>query len=483
MDFSDLLMFIVGGLIFPYVKDIWKYQRNLKKKKANTKAVKNKQEYNTTIMNAKYRIWVREILFKIYQNDLETSTQDTNGLKCISLFGKKYPEICFPYIGDCCKKVKDLNKILHKKSPMHEIALESLKPENISSQDYKTILKLRKEFWEIEKENMEFPDNLNFCLNSLKINENNTVSDDISLSANYCTFKDAVNSIRIMEYELYKYFRKIYPRDSFNSKTEEDIKNDVKSLSLYSIWKNLPIRRAIHGGVNLKTDNITPNISLKDIFMNGSTRLSNLSMQVFIAYKKEETDDDYYMFIIKRSNKHIVAAQGFYQFIPCGSLETGYAHNDERVTLNLNIKKNYDIPATISREYLEEIFGEKEYFDTKSLTNNARVSPEEDQRWKFIEDKINKGECKLKFLGLTYSLDTLGFELSFALVLEDSEFYKMFRSQIQGNFEALNQAVLTDEISRVKNLPEIFNTCTVEGGSVGIFYLLKHDKDLQNILR
>lgn len=258
------------------------------------------------------------------------------------------------------------------------------------------------------------------------------------------TYAENVYSTHVLEYELYKLYKK-YPNSSMDDLIKE------------SHHRNHIHQEAIS---SRGTDHFKE--KMKESLTDGKNRDSLLSVQMLVLLKN---GDDYNIKIIQRSSS-VAIAPGCFQIVPSGGFEV---FNDSTAGCSsYEIKDNYSPGMAVFREYLEEIFGQEEFEGKVSgsvseiLLKNTKI--------KEIEDMLHKGDADFLFLGSVMDLSFLRQELSFVLVIHDENYDR--NNQFLGNDESSNkQFVPNIRLSNFENEEEIWGK--LHGPSAAMWELFK----------
>ncbi|WP_026511583.1 hypothetical protein [Butyrivibrio sp. LC3010] len=224
------------------------------------------------------------------------------------------------------------------------------------------------------------------------------------------TYAENVYSNHVLEYELFKLYRK-------------------RKKGYRYLIKKSRIRNAMHKSVCGKDEVQEYFDSMRKSLCRGEGRDSLLSVQMLVLIKN---DDNYDIKIIQRSKEVAVAPERF-QLVPSGGFEilndsvSGYSKYE--------VEDNYSAGCAVFREYLEEIFGIEE-FEGRGVgsVNEALMK---DFRIQKINQLIKEGKADFSFLGSVIDLAGLRHELSFVLVIYDDEYNN--QNQFMGNEECKNR--------------------------------------------
>ena len=307
-------------------------------------------------------------------------------------------------------------------------------------QDYRKY-RYFKEYHQIVGANIKNPDRPGFMLDKLILNKDDKMT---GFESHIGTYAENVYSTHVLEYELYKLYKK-YPNSSMDDLIKE------------SHHRNHIHQEAIS---SRGTDHFKE--KMKESLTDGKNRASLLSVQMLVLLKN---GDDYNIKIIQRSSS-VAIAPGCFQIVPSGGFEV---FNDSTAGYSsYEIKDNYSPGMAVFREYLEEIFGQEEFEGKVSgsvseiLLKNTKI--------KEIEDMLHKGDADFLFLGSVMDLSFLRQELSFVLVIHDENYDR--NNQFLGNDESSNkQFVPNIRLSNFENEEEIWGK--LHGPSAAMWELFK----------
>jgi len=270
---------------------------------------------------------------------------------------------------------------------------------------------IQKEFLSVLGNTVTRPESIAYALRELLFDEKGCLT---GYWAKACTFKLALTTSFVLEYELVKAFSK---RKSLR-KAQQLGRSELELL---------PMRRAIHGQ--------SPK---EDVFVSGVNRFPILSVQMMVLFKSH-IDNKYRTFIIKRSDR-VSYGPRTWQFIPCG-----YFEMFEPQANKYSVRSNFDSRLAIFREMLEELLGKADFIE------NANGVPADnimnDDNIKFLIDAIENERAHFRWLGAILDLVTLTHKLSFLLVIDDPAFSTRY---FEPNFEARHlQIFLLEQIGDV----------------------------------
>lgn len=267
----------------------------------------------------------------------------------------------------------------------------------------------QKHYYKIMKGTIKRPNLVGFELDEYVINENNEI---MGFKANVCQYKHTVLTSHILEYELFKAYKKS--------------KGKLINCSTDEILKKLSYRNQIHHGQ-----------SNADIMIKGHNRHSLLSVQMMIVGYHEK-DDTYCTLLFKRSEK-VAIKPNYWHIVPAGGYEI---FEKEGTVHKYIIKQNFDVELALFRELIEEVFNGKDYEANEEGEVNEIIHRHPDIV--DLESLLRTGDATLEFLGNVTDLVSLRQELSFLLVVDNPQFFK---KNFKHNFEGIDlQMVPVNEL-------------------------------------
>ncbi len=376
------------------------------------KRIKNlRDDYYKTLNNKNYHTWQLEVLKKIYPD-----------IDFVKIDDQEYPITCL--------ESKPLIKYKFEELLKKEFKLELQNPSFNKS--------IHKRYKQILEGTIKYPKRIGFLLQTCNIN---TKTNSISISSKLGTYDQTVYSSHILEYELFRFYKK---------------KKDTKKLTREKILDHLPLRKDVHNN----------QLGSENILLNGNNRFATLGIQMFLIFKDHLTNT-YKIPVILRSNK-VALRQGQYQLIPAGMFEIF----PDEITINDSeiISKNYNVTLALFRELLEEAYGKIEYEDNSKgeAVDNIMNHPIILKIDKYIKEK----NATFGFLGCVIDLINLRHDLSFILRIDDSEFSK---SDLIHNWEALRSietCCIPEVVTKKENLTPV---------SAGLFHLALSSEVLEGI--
>lgn len=363
------LLLIMGKVIQVIINSKRKYN---KEKKENFPDL-----YHQVLCTDKYIEFQNKLLKKYYSEGNKSYTTD--------VFGETY----------CAYFVEADNSI--RRFPFDKLNSNLFIPSNMGKEEYNE--KAQKEYRKIIETKKPRYKVKGYMLEKFELNKSNKIK---AMSAYVGTYEDNLFTSHILEYELYKTFKKY---KNYNLDCEYDYKKIVSGLKY---------RNAIHNGK-----------SIKEVLLSGCNRASLLGVQLLILFK---TDNEKYKTIYIKRSSEVASRPGYHQFVPSGGFEI-YGVQEEN--LDAVIRENYSVEKAIFRELLEEIFGMEEFDVGRGNEDLRRL--EENQILIQIKNLIDNKKAFFEFLGSTIDLVGLRNELSFVLRIDDVIFSKnKFEKNIEG---------------------------------------------------
>ena len=238
-----------------------------------------------------------------------------------------------------------------------------------------------------------------------------------SLQVYLGTYAENIYTSHVLEYELYRAYKKF-----------------GKDFNWKKIRKFMKTRNEIHRSILPYRELKSPE-ETKEFLKSGAGRHSLLSVQMLVLMKENVKNENgkiikkrYKILLIKRSET-VAIAPGYYQFVPSGGFEV-FCDCPQGYSV-AGIRDNLSAGCAVFREYMEEIFGEKEFEGegrghvNEILMKNPRIIE--------INNMLANGTAQFEFLGSVVDLTVLRHELSFALVIDDPDYVK---NMFHGNTEA-----------------------------------------------
>ncbi len=426
MDFIEFLnkyvnisIWIIGaiaclGSLIAFGKNISAICKFVKKifngfKKYILNLIKNlkRKKYNEAVSTPEFLEWQNNLLSEIYDPFIDEFNKKYEGIISCErtiLFPKtlqKQYESVYFQVDETDKKYEYPFETLCNKEELERCKLSTKKITHKKYIKFKPQNRPQRKFYSLMKPTIHFPDNIGYALNSL------TFENGFHFKAKVCTYKMNVCTSNVMEYELYKLYKK------------------VKGKSINTNYlKELKIRNDIHEKFKNQKELI---------FTSGTDRNALLGVQAMVLCKNNFTKK-YDVLRIRRSEK-VDAKAGFLQFIPSG----GFSALNNSIDYDTQYNE-FSVTKALLRELLEECFGEEDFSGRKTNSTENIYSDT------IIKKLLNNEKLIFKFLGSAFSLVSLRHELCFLLVIDDRELVDLIRE----NEECSNviQFISTDVISK-----------------------------------
>lgn len=374
---------------------------------------KKRRKYNEELIDSEFIKWQMELLEKIY-NPLIRKKQEQGwniNLTELEIGGikQKYEaitlnmkEISFPFKGICDKQRLETKRISNKQR--QKMKKDIWKPKY--SEGIRKYSKFVREYYRLVKSTIRYPKRVGYMLEEIYLDKKDK---EWGISAYTGTYENNIKSSHILEYEIYKLYKKMQRENK-----------RISQINREDLLKMLPIRNSIH-------QNFLKDGDESDILVSGKYRESLLSVQAFVLVRN--FNGSYDVLRIRRS-ENVSAKANYLQFIPSGGFEVANDCNDFDSQWD-----GYSLSKVIFRELLEECFGVDE--DDKHMSSN-NVSPERIYHNKHIKKLIAmlRGEVEgkkshMELLGTTMSLVGLRQEFSFILRVDDADFSTEFVSNYE----------------------------------------------------
>lgn len=371
-----------------------KFERN--KTKKNEKFV---NDFYKVLNSSEYKLFEYELLKKYYGLDFFSTV---NGID--------FPAFVVNYENDellAKNNIRDFDYLAINKNELKV----SFKEEE--HQGYKNNL-YYKDYYKIVGSKIKAPNRPGFLLKEINLN-----GDLMSgFSAKIGTYAENVYSSHVLEYEMHNAYLLAKKRNLTLDENFEEIK------------KLLPLRNQIHSDVDGNEDYFT---QMRKSLLSGSTHDSLLSVQMIVVMKEY---DRYSIKLIQRSD-NVAISPGKFQIVPAGGFEI--LNDSENGYTKTEIVENSSPGCAVFREYLEEIFGKKEFEGHAIGSVNEALMKDEDII--DINKMIKEGKAHFGFLGCIVDLILLRHELSFYLVIEDEDY--SIKHKFIGNDEIKNHSFMS----------------------------------------
>lgn len=373
MDLKDILPIIISSTIAFFVgallKKILSFPNYIKKKNYERLIAK----YNRILSSDKFLAWQNELLKKYYGIEYFTN-----------IFGEYYPvyiytgtNYSYPFEPLCNEtELEFKNNKDYKNIKYYKQYKNILQPKSLSIEEYHKIKR---------------PNSPVFMLDKLLFNDESYL---YHFTAWVGTYVENVYTSHILEYENYKLY----------------CKYGKKNIELFNIFNKIKPKMSIRNKIH-------ENKSVCEVLRSGCKRASMLGVQLIVMIKDYQ-DHQYKIVLIKRSDD-VAERPGFFQFVPSGGFEI-YSSN-ENCSKN-DLKSNFSVVYAIFREYVEELFNEKDFEKWTSGETLQKIKNHE--RVIEVLNMIDKDEAHLEFLGSVVGLISLKNELSFVLRIDNEEYSK-----------------------------------------------------------
>ncbi|MBU9723518.1 MULTISPECIES: hypothetical protein [Bacillaceae] len=386
------------------LKPLFQYFRGMNK---DQRYNREREIFYKTASTEKFADWQNKVLIKIYDD-----------LEMVKLFGKSHLAV--------------VHRVAHHigyplSGTMEKIAV--LKNPQVKES---TLDKYQSKYYKVMKANIKKPNLVGFELDEYKLNDKQEI---LGFSANACTYKQTVTTSHILEYELYR----LYKRN----------KSIVKK-SGNEILKKLHYRSKIHEG---QTNS--------EVVLKGQNRHSLLSVQMII-FCWDEKKQTYRVPIIKRSEE-VAIKPNYWHIVPAGGFEI---FEKEETTNKGIIEDNFDVELTLYRELLEEVFNGRDYEsnDEGEVNDIIHKHPVIEE----LDSYLKNQEAHLEFLGNVTDMMSLRQELSFLLVIDNSYFIK---KNFKVNFEGVDF-----QLVKANKLIQMLEDELLYPSSAGLLALAKESK-------
>ncbi len=376
-----------------------------------------RKDYYELLYSQDFMKWEDIILKRIYGSEVPL----------IKVFNIEYPVACYrasEFIKYPFSSLYNVDRL-----PMEIHKLESMS-------------RIQKQYKRIINNTIRQPKLVGFALDRLYLDDNMNI---ISFTSKLCTYENNLYTSHILEYELYKCFKK------------EGKNKNPNNLTSAEILKMLPLRHTIHKGLRPT-----------EVIITGKNRFSLLGVQAFVVFF-DKMDHQYKVLMMKRS-EDVANRPGFYQFIPSGGFEIFENVENDRV-----IKNNYSLIYALFREFVEEIFGDQTYLHNKDGIPVENIL--KDKRIRPIVDGLIRNDRKtfIEYLGTVTCLVELRMEHSFLIRIDDESFSM---NQFKPDHEGIDiQLVPLKEIEEW-----IEDKTKLNPGSAGLLYLALQHKLIKEIM-
>ncbi|MCR4740756.1 MAG: hypothetical protein K5886_10925 [Lachnospiraceae bacterium] len=416
--------------IVKFIKRLFDFRKYI-----DTLIYKKKREgFNRVLADHDFLGWQFELMKVIYGPLIEKKDEELKkhggsiGFSTIKLDdsnGRSYsyesvsirmPRVPYPFTGVCPKKEL-------RTSPGLENAKIADLDKAINGGIITSFKRQIRRYYAMIRATIRYPRRLGYMLGEIVQDGSEAGKPGWHLTAYSGVYEHNVRTSHILEYEIYRLYKRVKHRKEWKSE-------NLAALGRDRILKELPIREHLHKQFIRDGDE-------SDILISGKHRASLMGVQAFVLIKNKSGSYD--ALRIRRS-ENVAAKPGFLQFIPSGGFE---AMND--CTDFDSQWDNYSLTKAIFRELLEECFGQDE--DDKHATGN-NVSPDRlysnEQIKKLVEmlenTEADRPNAEMALLGTTMNLVGLRQELSFILRVDDPS----FSGKLIANYESRTAVQLVD---------------------------------------
>lgn len=356
-------------------------------------------DFDKIIQDRSFKLFRQTVLKRYYTEDCFTEVN-----------GRTFPAFCFKSAKADPQKtdIEKYDYLLLTNDKNLGIGFNEKEHQNYKKRYYAS-------YSQIVKKRVLAGDRPGFMLDRLKCDKDGNIE---SVQVYLGTYAENVYTSHVLEYELYRAYKK------FNGKNVKDYWDKI----LEFMKTRNEIDKSIRSDKRLNASE-----KIKEFLKSGEGRHSLLSVQMLVLMKTE--NGKYKLFLTKRSRKMAIAP-GYYQLVPSGGFEIfsdcsqGYSAK--------NIRNNLSVGCAVFKEFLEEIFRDKNYKvedesdvnaalkeDPRIETINNMLAEKKDMEKKGIQDN-NKG-ARFEFLGSVVDLTVLRHELSFALIIDDPNYWENFK--------------------------------------------------------
>ncbi len=393
--YLQLLLIILT--IAPVIILIYKYGIKWYENFKTNKIMKIQQQYYRELDSNDFISWRDCQLKKIYGSSFFTD-----------VLGTTYPAFVIPF-SEYFKYSDFKKKNVYSKEDVcqegykienGEVIFPSFEETSVmttgSSEEITQKRNLLKDYRTILTGSIKYPNLTGFSLDHYDINEKGEITHIYSKLG---TYEYNVYSSHILEYELFNAYKKL---------------SGEKDIPIDTLWNYLPFRHYIHFGTGEKSE-------ISEILFSGIRRFSLFSVQCIVVFK-DYNHKDYRTLLMKRSTdtSKVAAKLGYYQFLPAGGFEL---YEKELIHSVEMIQENYSLRKAIFREYLEEVFDEKE-FKAVNAVDNAETTDKILNHPQILDvlEMIENGNASLNLLGVVVDLVSLRHEISFVLKIDDENY-------------------------------------------------------------
>ena len=303
-------------------------------------------------------------------------------------------------------------------------------------QEYKNNL-YYKDYYKIVGNKIKAPNRPGFLIKEINLNGDLMTG----FSARIGTYAENVYSSHVVELEMHN----AYLTAKKKKLTIQNNYEEIKQL--------LPQRNKIHSDV----DNSDYFNSMRKSLLSGITHESLLSVQMIVLMKEY---DRYSIKLIQRSDD-VAVSPGKFQIVPAGGFEI--LNDSNNGYTKMEIVENSSPGCAVFREYLEEIFGKKEFEGHGVGSVNEALM--KDENIIEINNLIKEGKAHFGFLGCIVDLILLRHELSFYLVIDDEDY--SLKHRFIGNDEIKNHSFISGVyVDNFDENEEVWDDLLAPGASI-----------------
>ena len=381
------------------------------------------KNFYSVINSEEYKLFEYELLQKYYGKQFFTNVN-----------GRYYPAFSINYEHDdsvAVNNIRDFDFLALNKDELGVVFKED------EHQEYKNNL-YYKDYYKIVGHKIKAPNRPGYLLKEIALNGDLMTG----FSARIGTYAENVYSTHALEYEMFSVYL-------YCKKNTLDINANFEQIK-----KLLKLRNKIHSDLNPSEEYFD---GMRKSLLSGITHETLLSVQMIVLMKE---DEKYNIKIIQRSDD-VAISPGKYQIVPAGGFEI--LNDSENGYTKSEIKENSSAGCAVFREYLEEIFGKKEFEGHGIGSVNEALM--KDEEIICINKLIKEGKAHFGFLGCIVDLILLRHELSFYLVIDDEDY--SLRHRFIGNDEIKNHAFIPNvTVDNFEDNQDIWDDLLAPGAAI-----------------
>lgn len=459
MDLLSALFTLSLSVLFIFIRE---YRAQYKKQK--------KEDYFKVINSIDFKEFTNDVMENYYGKEYLT-TLNYNG-KDTDLNNYKIPVYCL-LASEKIRHASSINGFdeLFDKPCIPKI--DKSEKSNFDIKDHQNydkyyLDKIKKNYYrdykDIVGDKIEYPDRPGFMFD--EVTTGNGMIDKISVHVG--TFAENTYSSHVLEYELYQaylVFNKKWKEIRKELKNKKEDNSDEFWGKVNKFWNEVNERLEIRNLITKECGGKTESL------LCGKGRHALLSVQMLVVIKSKS--GEYEVKMIQRS-QNVSIAPGEYQFVPCGYFEI-FNDSDDGCYNEDELKENLSPGYAVFREYLEELFQEKDFEGGGIGSVSDRIP--KDRRISKISEMLDNKKASLIFLGSALNLRILCHFLSFALIIEEDSYTE---NQFIGNEEVRKGIIFSRSINRLNNYEnwEKMNAC-----STALWYLFTKTKEYEDIIK